>query len=873
MQQTFTKRCKDHFVNGDFEYLGPGEEGVDHSRAITVERQAATELSPPDMTLHCYSDTDTRYGCVDDVRLIDLYRESRIFSRMCDGGFKHDNCISLPVSSKYLRQLTDFLWTLDYAVTKGELRKHQVSWNTRHIYCRRCNQHAILLSFHLGVFHTARTLGMELLQLTAMEKLCQAAEGASFKTLSLLAEEVYTTEFPSDADGNRYQLECFEDFRACLVIPAIVNYIRRNRWDPSIPDPELDFQALRSVLPAFDSHLQFELEISSYFKRPSVLPELFSVECTVAEWILGVELGEVWRSAQLPRGGGNSSFNLWSEFTIFPCPTPLIPTKQSLRVEKAADVVKMPGAPWMSAGCATCRSRKVKCDGSQPECARCIKLGVKCPGYQDTLRIVFHQNTLHSNSNTAVSTPGSTSNSADSATNKIRYVGRARPLTLRQAVSSAPATRNQLFAEYMNRFFPVDVAGSIGIDPWYYLMSNFSQLPNKTPMLENAMAAASCVFVGKRCRDNSLLQEGLHLYNRAIHHMSTMISRNAYCDDLVYTAAIFQSLERLHPAHHCPNGIQIWLSHHDGLNALIERCHPRTTRNPLLKAIYDYIELSRALSATIAIGMPPDENQSPMQQPPREDPLGELICTFSGLSPVFKKLASLSNADVQTCQGLHQNCLFYKEQLIAWYARRNAEFGGMPTLASDELCPELAPANHLFGTAYRFPSLDNARLHVLYWTALGLTEHLIYQLSTHSMSRGPNIFHFDPDGQFRALLFYTDEISRAIPYCLQNSMKIWGAHVLIFSAGHICKTYIDAQCWEKFLWCQKVLQRMADFGMECANRMSDVFWKLASEHYRILHSSGGEENTTGTDHSWWEYVKQNAEVTSVEGNPDSRLLR
>lgn len=175
------------------------------------------------------------------------------------------------MSSKYLRQLTDFLWTLDYAVTKGELRKHQVSWNTRHIHCRRCSQHAILLSFHLGVLQTARALGMELLQLTAMEKLCQAAEAASFKTLSLLAQEVYTTEFPGDADGNRYRLEGFDDFRACLVIPAIVNYIRRGRWNPSTHDPELEFQALRSALPAFDSHLQFGLSQPPCFSpRPAL---------------------------------------------------------------------------------------------------------------------------------------------------------------------------------------------------------------------------------------------------------------------------------------------------------------------------------------------------------------------------------------------------------------------------------------------------------------------------------------------------------------------------------------------------------------------------------------------------------------------------
>ncbi|KAN0099262.1 hypothetical protein V8E51_013037 [Hyaloscypha variabilis] len=38
-------------------------------------------------------------------------------------------------------------------------------------------------------------------------------------------------------------------------------------------------------------------------------------------------------------------------------------------------------APKVRTGCATCRSRRVKCDEGKPACQRCIKLGVKCDGY------------------------------------------------------------------------------------------------------------------------------------------------------------------------------------------------------------------------------------------------------------------------------------------------------------------------------------------------------------------------------------------------------------------------------------------------------------------------------------------------------------
>lgn len=34
-------------------------------------------------------------------------------------------------------------------------------------------------------------------------------------------------------------------------------------------------------------------------------------------------------------------------------------------------------------GCFICRSRKVKCDRTFPECTTCRRLGVQCPGYDD----------------------------------------------------------------------------------------------------------------------------------------------------------------------------------------------------------------------------------------------------------------------------------------------------------------------------------------------------------------------------------------------------------------------------------------------------------------------------------------------------------
>lgn len=252
------------------------------------------------------------------------------------------------------------------------------------------------------------------------------------------------------------------------------------------------------------------------------------------------------------------------------------------------------------------------------------------------------------------------------------------------------------------------------------------------------------------------------------------------------------------------------------------------------------------------MNMSTDHHQIPIHAP-REDALGELVCIFSGLSPIFKRITSLDGSNEETCQALLHECRWYREQITAWYVYRSGEFGGLPTLASSELCPELSSGQHLSGTAYEFSSLDSARIHVLYWTILGSVENLIYQLSGHITTRVPES-SAENEG-YQPLIFYADEIARAMPYCLQDSMRIWSAHLMIFFAGLICKTYIDTNSLEKFIWSQQVLQRMADFGLESAARIRDVFSKLSLQRFQLARLSIEGNNPTGTTSSWWEYVK------------------
>lgn len=117
-----------------------------------------------------------------------------------------------------------------------------------------------------------------------------------------------------------------------------------------------------------------------------------------------------------------------------------------------------------------------------------------------------------------------------------------------QFVASGPAMRSQMFSEFASIYFPQSIDTSYNLDVWHYLISSFSALPKKTQMLDKAIAALCCFYLGKLRNDKRLFHHGIQLYNSAIRHLSTMMSQNNYCDDIVYTTIVFQEIEVLSPS-------------------------------------------------------------------------------------------------------------------------------------------------------------------------------------------------------------------------------------------------------------------------------------------------------------------------------------
>lgn len=136
------------------------------------------------------------------------------------------------------------------------------------------------------------------------------------------------------------------------------------------------------------------------------------------------------------------------------------------------------------------------------------------------------------------------------------------------------------------------------VDHFESLFMGIVALPTKTLMLEQAISAVSCVYLGKVDNNDTMLQYGLQLYNSSIRHMSRLLTRESCGADLAYTSMIFQEIEvhvytfKCHTfltfdkAIHCPQGLGGFFTHVIGSNSILKRYLPQLLENPLTAIIY-----------------------------------------------------------------------------------------------------------------------------------------------------------------------------------------------------------------------------------------------------------------------------------------------
>lgn len=222
------------------------------------------------------------------------------------------------------------------------------------------------------------------------------------------------------------------------------------------------------------------------------------------------------------------------------------------------------------------------------------------------------------------------------------------------------------------------------------------------------------------------------------------------------------------------------------------------------------------------------------------NPLDDLFQLFVGITEIADNFEQVDRTKYEACQAIHEACLIHKQKVMDWYGRQTDQIGGAPSPCPPDtiLCARLPPTDDLFGPVYNFPSLDNAGLTLLYWTALILVQSLIYQSKTliaaYDQTTPP---HPDPttNEDYALTGHYADQICRAIPYCVQDKMRLGATHMVVASLSQVCKTYALRRCREKFLWCQRAYLLLAELGIDAAlhlHESNEKYWQL-SDHPKV----------------------------------------
>ncbi|KAJ5377101.1 hypothetical protein N7509_013987 [Penicillium cosmopolitanum] len=228
-----------------------------------------------------------------------------------------------------------------------------------------------------------------------------------------------------------------------------------------------------------------------------------------------------------------------------------------------AKMLEMGGIPWQSKGC-NCRRRKVKCDERRPECERCVKRRIKCQGWKS------HSNEIGAPSIVEFKRQ-------KSLTIAVKPTGPAQYPILPVTVYPEPAMRDQVFASFIQRYFPSKNSPST-LRSEEFLGS----------MVDRAVSAISCLFLGKTNRDTPIFQHGVQLYNSAMRQVSNMIRQGILTNEILYTVAIFQEINALYKALYAPNGLSALGTHVAGMNTLLEYLRVKEQSDPIIDAIHHY---------------------------------------------------------------------------------------------------------------------------------------------------------------------------------------------------------------------------------------------------------------------------------------------
>lgn len=222
-------------------------------------------------------------------------------------------------------------------------------------------------------------------------------------------------------------------------------------------------------------------------------------------------------------------------------------------------------------------------------------------------------------------------------------------------------------------------------------------------------------------------------------------------------------------------------------------------------------------------------------QPSEGNPMVELLRLYAKFTPIATAVKAARPPNHRACCMLLRKCLAHREKLTAWYAQ-NIRRGPEVCAPGEILTTRIPPTDDLFGTAYRFHSLDSGKIHTMFWTLLSIMHVVISR--ARNLVRVYDIDPFTPDvdeqfgdQDYLIASYWGDQIARAMPYHVQDNLKAWGIHSVAFALCQTCKaSAVDSGNRKKFDWCHRVFGVFGQAGFESGARLADVFDGLWMMH-------------------------------------------
>lgn len=404
-------------------------------------------------------------------------------------------------------------------------------------------------------------------------------------------------------------------------------------------------------------------------------------------------------------------------------------------------------------------------------------------------------------------------------------------------VHNGAVMRSQLYSFLLGAYFPTNVRRTTDIEQVQYFFLNSSNMlerpgtrDDKFMISEKALSAMSCISLGRFNRDYRMTRYGVQLHRATTHHISKLMVQDPYNEDYMRAMVILKILE----GHHYPHGCDNWAPEMKESNPLLRQTYAYNgpPRSSLMRAVYHQQKQAVIYSLT-SVDFTREEFQYLIDSKTGH-PIDGLFEIFVDLGSLITLIEQADHSDRTLCQGLLSQCRALKETAMTWYSSNLAVIGGPPFIRDESNQHILPPVDDLFGSPYSFVSLDNARIHMFFWTSQAVLHSLIYQAEVLVLAHTRSTFAVDPTTHADFLLagFYADQFCRSIPFFLQGQVELWGMVAVLVSMPHMLKVYIHLRSRDNFFWCLQFCSFLSMMGIEMATYVSEAWkktWYLAED--------------------------------------------